>query len=260
MIWDGHAHIAGTGEKTPEAAMARLIVAADRMEIDRLVVSMGVSWTHDPSPDDLTRQNDQLLRALDHWNHRAFGLVYVSPKHVEASLREIDRCVRDGPMVGLKLWVAQRCDSPEADELAHRAEELQAVIFQHTWIKAGGNLPGESTPMDLAALASRRPEASFICGHVGGQWELGVRAVRSLSNVAVDLGGGDPTAGIVETAVRELGAERVLYGSDIPGRSFASQLGKVFSADLTEAQRALILGENLRRLLQPILRSKGVES
>ena len=60
----------------------------------------------DPSAEELRRQNDQVLQALSHWHHRAFGFVYVNPKHVEASLREIDRCVRDGPMVGLKLWVA----------------------------------------------------------------------------------------------------------------------------------------------------------
>lgn len=257
-IWDGHTHLAGTGEKTPEEAMARIIVAADRMEVDRLVVSMGLSWTHDPSPADLIRQNDDVLRALEHWNHRAFGLVYVSPKHLEASLREIDRCVRDGPMVGLKLWVAQRCDSPEADELVKRAQELKAIVFQHTWIKTGGNLPGESTPMDLAALASRHPEATIICGHTGGDWEIGVRAVRSLPNVAVDLGGGDPTAGFVEMAVRELGADRVIYGSDAFGRSFATQLSKVYGANITENHRALILGENLRKRLAPILKAKGV--
>jgi predicted TIM-barrel fold metal-dependent hydrolase len=259
LIWDLHTHLAGTGERTPEESMARLIVAADRMGIDRLVVFMGDPWSYDPSPADLTRQNDQVLRALDHWHHRAFGFVYVSPKHVEASLREIDRCVRDGPMVGLKLWVAERCDSAAADAIVRHAQALKAVIFQHTWIKARGNLPGESTPMDLAALAARHPDATIICGHTGGQWEIGVRAVRPFPNVAVDLGGGDPTAGMVETAVRELGAGRVLYGSDAPGRSFASQLGKVMGADVTEADRKLILGENLRRLLLPILRAKGIE-
>jgi hypothetical protein len=30
-------------------------------------------------------------------------------------------------------------------------------------------------------------------------------------------------------------------------------------ADVTEADRKLILGENLRRLLLPILRAKGIE-
>jgi predicted TIM-barrel fold metal-dependent hydrolase len=58
-------------------------------------------------------------------------------------------------------------------------------------------------------------------------------------------------------AVRELGAERVLFGSDAAGRSFASQLGKVTGAEIAEHARRLILGENLRRILTPILRTKG---
>ena len=58
--------------------------------------------------------------------------------------------------------------------------------------------------------------------------------------------------------MRELGAERVLYGSDAPGRSFASQLAKVDGADIPDDAKRLILGENLKRLLTPILRDKGV--
>ena len=60
-------------------------------------------------------------------------------------------------------------------------------------------------------------------------------------------------------AVRELGARRIIYGSDVPGRSFASQLAKVLGADISDADRRLILGENLRRLLMPILDAKGVK-
>jgi predicted TIM-barrel fold metal-dependent hydrolase len=61
----------------------------------------------------------------------------------------------------------------------------------------------------------------------------------------------------VETAVRELGAERVIYGSDAGGRSFASQLAKVMGAEIPDAAKRLILGENLRQLLTPILKVKG---
>jgi predicted TIM-barrel fold metal-dependent hydrolase len=259
MIWDLHCHLTSPGARTPDEAMSRLIALADRLGIDRLVVYMGMRTIVDPSPEELRRQNDQVLQALSHWHHRAFGFVYVNPKHVEASLREIDRCVRDGPMVGLKLWVAARCNCPEADALVQRAEELKAVVFQHTWIKASGNDPGESSPMDLAALAARHPKATLICGHTGGQWELGIRVVRHLPNVAIGIAGSDPTAGFVEMAVRELGPRRVIYGSDVPGRSFASQLAKVMGADIAEADRRLILGENLRRLLTPILDAKGVK-
>jgi predicted TIM-barrel fold metal-dependent hydrolase len=58
-------------------------------------------------------------------------------------------------------------------------------------------------------------------------------------------------------AVRELGAERVVYGSDAAGRSFASQLAKVFGAVVPEAAKELIFAGNLKRLLAPILRDKG---
>jgi hypothetical protein len=161
-------------------------------------------------------------------------------------------------MVGVKLWVARHCNEPELDPFVRRATELKAVIFQHTWLKVAGNDPGESTPMNLAALAKRHPDASIICGHTGGDWERGIRAIRPYPNVAADLAGSDPTAGYTEMAVRELGADRVLYGSDVGGRSFASQLGKVFGADIPEAAKKLILGENLKRLLMPIIKAKGI--
>lgn len=259
-IWDLHGHIAGAPGRTPEERMSWLIEHADRLGIERMIVFMGSRFDYDPSPNELRRQNDEVLQALNHWHDRAFGFAYVSPKHVEASLAEIDRCIRDGPMVGIKLWVAERCNTPKIDPIIRRAAELKAVIFQHTWIKTDGNLPGESTPMDLVDLARRFPETPLVCGHAGGNWELGIRAVRDHRNIAIDLGGGDPTAGFVEMAVRELGARRVLYGSDAAGRSFASQLGKVLGAEISGEDRRLILADNLRRLLAPILREKGVRT
>lgn len=257
-IWDLHCHLSGVPGRTPEERMAQLLKYADRMGVARLCVYMGMKWSYDPDPDEFRRQNDEVLQALSHWHDRAFGFVYVNPKHVQESLDELDRCIRDGPMVGVKLWVAQRASEPELDPIVQRATELKAVIFQHTWIKITGNLPGESTPMELAALAARHPKASIICGHTGGDWEQGVRAVRTQRHVAVDLGGGDPVAGITEMAVRELGAERVIYGSDIGGRSLASQLAKVLGANIAEEAKRLILAGNLKRLLSPILKAKGV--
>jgi len=144
------------------------------------------------------------------------------------------------------------------DPIIARAAELKALILQHTWIKITGNLPGESTPMDLADLARRHPQAMLVCGHTGGDWEAGIRVIRPHQNIYADLAGGDPTAGFTEMAVRELGAERVLYGSDAGGRSFASQLAKVYGAEITENARPLILAGNLKRLLGPILKQKGV--
>ncbi len=259
MIWDLHCHLYGVSGRTPDERMAQLIEFADRMGIERLCVYMGMPWSRDPSPEALRTENDQVLQALSHWHHRAFGFVYLNPRHVEASLAELERCVKNGPMVGVKLWVARECRAAELDPLIRRAAELKAVVFQHTWLKVAGNDPGESTPFDLAELGARHPAIPIICGHTGGDWERGLRAIRAHQNLYADLAGSDPVAGFTEMAVRELGAERVLYGSDAGGRSFASQLGKVFGANLSEAAKKLIFGENLKRLMLPILKAKGVK-
>jgi predicted TIM-barrel fold metal-dependent hydrolase len=258
-IWDVHTHLAGIAGNTPESRLGRLLEFADRMGIARLCVYMGMTWSYDPSPADLRQQNDDVLAAISKYPDRAFGFVYLSPKHVRESLDELNRCVADGPMVGVKLWVAEHADAPELDAIVERATELKAVVFQHTWIKITGNLPGESTPMQLATLAARHPNAKFICGHTGGDWEQGIRAVRPHANISVDLGGGDPVAGITEMAVRELGPQRILFGSDAPGRSFASQLAKVYGADVPHEAKQYILSTNLKRLLQSILTDKGIK-
>lgn len=255
-VWDVHVHLA-RGAGSPEQGIRRLLHYADRMGIERLVVSMGMLGQYDPPPEEFRRQNDETLRAMRCAPDRVLGFVYLNPKHGPESLRELDRCVRDGPMVGIKLWMAVRCNDPLLDAIARRAVELKVPILQHTYVRVTGPIPGESSPADVAELAMRNPQATLIAAHTGCDWEQGVRAIRATRNVLADICGSDPTAGMVEMAVRELGAERVLFGSDAPGRSFASQLAKVVGADLPDAAKDLILGANARRLLASVLAAKG---
>ncbi len=258
VVWDAHGHLTGVAG-TPGERIARLLEIADRVGIDKVIVFLGFSRLHDPPPEQVRRDNDVLLEAIQHAAGRALGFAYLNPKHTRESLRELDRCVRDGPLVGVKLWVAVRCNDPCLDPIAERAAELKAPILQHTWLKTTGNLPGESTPGDLAELAARHPNTSFIAAHTGGAWERGIRAIRATPNVYAGIDGSDPTAGFVEMAVRELGPERVIYGSDFGGRSFASQLAKVHGAEVSRDAKRLILGGNIRRLIEPICAAKGIK-
>ncbi len=260
-IWDVHAHVTTPGANPP-ARMEALVAIADRIGVERLCICMSQPWHHEPTPEQFRKSNDDVLEILKHWSSRAFGFVYLNPKYPRESLVELERCVADGPMIGIKLWVGWRAHKPEVDAIVRRAAELHAVILQHTWIKqrGKGNLPEESTPMELAELAARHPGVPLICGHTGGgDWALGIRAIRQQRDVYADLGGSDPVYGEVEMAVRELGAARVLYGSDVAGRSFASQIGRVLGADISLASKQLVLRENLRRLLLPALLRKGIK-
>jgi uncharacterized protein len=260
-IWDIHSHLHGVPGDTPEQRMEFLIRCADRVGVERLILSQGYSADLHPTPDQLRQENDRVLRAVRRFPDRAYGSVYLSPSYVDLSLKEFDRCVRDGPMIGVgELEIDQRCNAPELDPIVERAISMRAPILQHCWLKAGGNEPGESSPYDLVELAKRHPGANFICAHTGGDWERGIRIIRDTKNICAEIAGSDPTSGFVEMAVRELGPERVVYGSDVGGRSFASQLSKVMGADIPESAKVLVLGGNLRRLFTPILKAKGYQA
>lgn len=259
-IWDAHSHLGALPGDAAEQRMEMLVRRMDRLGIERVILSQGFEqFEVHPTPEQVRTENDRVMRAVKRYPDRAYGSLFVSPDNIEFCIEEFDRCVRDGPMVCIgEIQTDVRCNAPALDPLVERAMALDVPILQHTWINSMGDGPGESTPFDLVELARRHPQAKFICGHTGGNWEIGIRAIRETANIYADTAGSDPTAGFTEMAVRELGAERVIYGSDVGGRSFGSQVAKVLGANIPEDAKKLILGGNLRRLLQPVLKAKGL--
>ncbi len=84
--------------------------------------------------------------------------------------------------------------------------------------------------------------------HLYGAGFRGIADIASYPNIYVDTGGGEPEAGIIEFAVKEMGAERILFGSDAPGRGFAVQLGKVTGAGISEEFKEMILWKNATKV------------
>ncbi len=194
-IWDVHCHMG----RVPGERIEFLVRLADRMGIERLILSQGYSANLHPTADQLREENDRVLRAARRFPDRAYGSVYLSPSHLDLSLQEFDRCVRDGPMIGIgELEIDKRCNAAELDPIVERAVSMKAPILQHCWLKTGGNEPGESSPNDLVELARRHPDATFICAHTGGNRELGIRMIRDTKNVCAEVAGSDPTSGFVE--------------------------------------------------------------
>jgi uncharacterized protein len=275
-IWDLHCH--PEGDRVPGRTLLEkvenLLQIADRMGIERLCLFLRVGET--------VSETDA-LEVLKRHPGKLFGFVWLSlwKDTVQANIDKLNRWIAEGPMIGMKMAGTDGiCSLPVYDPVFERAAQLNAVIFIHAWFKTGAGLlnpnaghvtrippvlpgglytPDESTPLDVVKLASRRPETPVICGHAGGDWELGLRAVRAARNVLVEISGSFPTRGLVEMAVRELGSRRVVYGSDVPGRSFSSQLGKVRGAAVSESDKQLIFSGNLQRVMRPILERKGIK-
>jgi predicted TIM-barrel fold metal-dependent hydrolase len=268
-IWDSYftpsySHPGADGSSRVIKDIERTLPTIEKSKIERLCYfpHVGTGTTSDAAYEKLAKTNpDVILKPLKRWPRMLQGMIQLNGNNVRASMDALNRWLRDGPMLGVYFPGsgpgAMTCTHRNFHPLVERIAQLNGVIMQHTWFKTGGKTgPGETTPAELAILAAGYPQQKFVCAHAGGEWEKGIRAVRSSPNILVETSGFDSTAGFIEMAVRELGASRIVFGSHLPSRSLGTELGKVIGAEISERARSQILGENFRKLVKPILDSK----
>ncbi len=266
-IWDLHYHGLDGGDLRLHQ---QTMFYVERMGIER-VLSLDIAGSQqDPLGHSIpARKKQEIRRFLEDNSDRVSGLIPIDPGQPRESCRKIEEWVRDGPCVGIKYYGGNpsgiTCSHSNNDPIIELAAELQALIYVHAWLIVGGeprrpggaNHPGESTPLDVAQLAERFPKLPIICGHSGGDWELGVRAVQPQPNVYIEFSGSDPHSGQIDFTVAQLGVDRLVWGGHGPSRSYSTELAKVLDADLDPSQRKQILGGNLRRIAAPIFQRKG---
>src|SRR5947208_8671543 len=137
-IWDVHSHLHSVPGDTPEKRMEVLVRCADRLGIERIILSQGYSSVLHPTADQIREENDRVMRAVRAFPDRAYGSVYLSPSYLDFSLQELDRCVRDGPMVSIgEIEAEARCNVPGMGPIAERPVAMHLPILQPQWAQAG---------------------------------------------------------------------------------------------------------------------------
>lgn len=214
-----------------------------------LVSSLGC-WRAFPGRREVRRANDEALAFCRFAAGAAKWLAYLNPQLSDWP-DELDRC-QAGGAIGVKLWISLKSASGSlrrTEAVIHRAAQQGLPVLIHTFSRTDGNLPGEISVEELLRLAARCPEARLIGAHAGANWRLSLDILRRrMPNVWVDISGSFPERGMVEALVRALGPDRVVFGSDMPGRSVASQLAKVTLATISPRVYRRIFSGNAAEL------------
>ncbi len=241
MVIDVHTHIWASNYKQTKED---LLKAMDRYHIDRIYVSGLEGYT--PTKEKVDELNDEVARFMKENKERVGGYVYVSPEHDNAT-EVIRRGIEDQGMEGIKLWVSTFCDDVCVNPVMEQAIFYGVPVLMHTFHKANGQVPNESLGNHIANIARRYPEAKILMAHLGGNCYHGLPAIRDCKNVWTDFSGSIYVGDAIEYAVDLLGADRVLFGTDMIG-SYLVNLGQVLEADLSWEEKDKILYKNALHL------------
>jgi predicted TIM-barrel fold metal-dependent hydrolase len=151
-------------------------------------------------------------------------------------------------MKGLKLMPFRHgyeVDGEVPRRITARAAELGLPVSIHSGAQF-------CLPWQIADLAQAFPTVPVIMDHMGFRYYVdgAINVARRVPTLYLE------TAlvsmpGYIRMAVDRLGADRVIYGSDYPTGHPAGMLATIRAAALTTQAEALVLGDNLARLLGP---------
>ncbi len=201
-----------------------------------------------PTVTEFTQANRALVRLREQHPEHILPFAYVNPAYPDEAVREVAHCVKEYGFLGVKLLRSVRCSDSRLLPLAQAAGELGVPILQHAGTGPDMIRAGASTTEGLGVLACRRPQANCIFAHVsgGGEWEWEIKALRPYPNIYLDTSGSVREMGITEMMVQQVGASRIVFGSD---GSNCAALGRLWGAEITEEERRLIGYDNVARLL-----------
>ena len=208
------------------------------------------------APEDFWPDLERVATAVKQHPGRIFGYARAKPRKGKAAIDDLRYWIEDRGLHAVKMNSLDDDyrfdDRALLDPVLEAISEMGVPVLIHT-----GDTHAETcTPTMVADIAVDFPDTTFIIGHMGypnSDHEL-VDAMRRAPNTVTESASVFRRV-VIRRAVEEVGADRVLMGSNSPYSpvELAVPMFDVHLPFLSKSQRAAILGGNLARVL-------GIES
>jgi hypothetical protein len=234
-----------------------LLDAMDENEVDKSVI-FGFPWKNS---EIFKMHNDHIMEMVQKYPHRFTGLGCFDPSAGDA-VAETERCL-DGGLAGIGelAFYQAGIDESALEQLApimKMCADRDLPVLIHANEPVGHAYHGKTpiTLVQIYRLVKRFSETKIVLAHWGGGlffYSLMKRDVKeTLTNVFFDTAASpflyDPD--IYQIAVRLIGVEKILFGSDYPLLPPARYFGEMRKTGLTKPQIDKICGGNAEKLLK----------
>lgn len=246
-IIDIHAHLGSYFEFPIRRGTAEEVIhKADELGITRLCASHMLSFRY-----DVHDGNTLTIQAAHRFPERILVGGVLDPRLSEAELEaEFKRCNPEVTMwnelhPALHRYPIHGTGYRKILELIE--SDPKPVLF-HT-----DESDIFSRPELLLDHLQRFRTIPFVIGHSGnvlGGFEKAMDLAKKFDHVFLDTAFSRNYWGLMERMVKTVGAEKILFGSDIPFLNASAQVGKLLIANLTDSERQMIFHDNAAKLLR----------
>ena len=233
---DAHNHI-GVRHGASQTG-SELVAKLDEAGVDRAVIFPFVEGRVD---------NSVIVDATREHPDRLIPFCNVNPWDRDAAVEEMRHCVEDLGFKGVKLHPTLQGyrlgDHGLVDPIFAAARDLGVIVTCH------GASDLYNNPAEFAEMARTFPTVPLLMVHMGIFWStdhaIEVAAVHD--NLYLDTSRA-PLAEIAQ-AVRRLGPEKVVWGTDSPFVDYVGEFQKMTRTTRDKEAWSLIVGGNIARLL-----------
>jgi predicted TIM-barrel fold metal-dependent hydrolase len=239
-IIDTHAHLGDWMFPIPSVSPEKLLSYMDFYQIEHSVISSSSAICY-----DFMAGNRELLESIKQYS-RLWGYIVLNPHYLEESFEELEKYHDESKFVGLKFHPEQqayRLNGKNAIKLLKHISDTRAElpILIHTF--------GKELVQNIGEIAALFPNLKIIMAHMGGDiWQEGIDMASYYANVYLDPCCSFADADKIKTAVKTLGAERILLGSDQTLFDPGFTIGMLRDAEITENQAERISYQNALQL------------
>jgi uncharacterized protein len=203
-------------------------------------------------------QNDSVLKAARDSGGRFFPVVSVHPQDGAAALAELERVAQLGARM-VKLHPNTQnfdVDDRQVGEVVERCGALDLIVLMDSFKPWDADQPGK-----FLRLAIAHPRTKLILAHMGHSQFRQFQAFGMLKKLGMRTSVWFDTSAIVTTyadsplaaelvwTMRQVGMDRILFGSDWPVDTPAAAVDAVRRLGLDAKEQALVFHDNAAALL-----------
>ncbi|NQT67743.1 MAG: amidohydrolase family protein [Actinobacteria bacterium] len=242
MIFDAHTHFDPLDSRNPQG-----IEYAKSVGVEKII---NLGFHYDPRSTHYKEWNNDLYNFGQKYKDLIYPVVNVDPMLGQEAVEIFRWAIKEKQMVGLKLipdFQSFKIKNKEAFDLFEEAEKLNVPVFICSCLS-----PVYATPSTVGVVAMNFPNLKIVLSHAGSTnfWSDAIRVAKRFKNITL-LSCANPLRGLREM-VKEIGADRIMFGTDFPygyPHVLKYELAKVNLLEISKAEKEKILWRNISRLI-----------